>query len=130
MVLRLKLSFGFMSLIAVYAPTDVCKFDVKEMFYAKLTSVEVALEPKKETQVVAGETTVVEELEKETKEVAEEPEKETQEVTEEPEKETQQVTIDPEKETQEVAEDPEKETVDVAEEDEKENQELQTRQAG
>ncbi|XP_069972238.1 uncharacterized protein [Penaeus vannamei] len=27
MVLRLKLSFGFMSLIAVYAPTDVCDFN-------------------------------------------------------------------------------------------------------
>ena len=39
MVMRLKLAFGFMSLIAVYAPTDVCKLDVKEMFYTKLTSV-------------------------------------------------------------------------------------------
>ena len=39
MVMTLKLSFGFMSLIAVYAPTDVCKLDVKEMFYTKLVSV-------------------------------------------------------------------------------------------
>ncbi|XP_069998879.1 uncharacterized protein [Penaeus vannamei] len=39
MVLRLKLSFGFMSLIAVYAPSDVCKLDEKEMLYAKLASV-------------------------------------------------------------------------------------------
>ncbi|XP_069994143.1 craniofacial development protein 2-like [Penaeus vannamei] len=36
MVLRLKLAFGFMSLISVYTPTDVCKLDIKEMFYAKL----------------------------------------------------------------------------------------------
>ncbi|XP_069989471.1 craniofacial development protein 2-like [Penaeus vannamei] len=39
MVLRLKLSFSFTSLIAVYAPTDVCKLDMKENFYIKLTSV-------------------------------------------------------------------------------------------
>ena len=39
MVMRLKLSLGFMSLTAVDAPTDVCKLDVKEMFYAKLASV-------------------------------------------------------------------------------------------
>lgn len=39
MVLRLKLVFGLLSLIAVYTPTDVCKLDVKEMFYTKLASV-------------------------------------------------------------------------------------------
>ncbi|XP_069977672.1 uncharacterized protein [Penaeus vannamei] len=39
MVLILKVSFGFISLIAVYAPTNVCKLDVKEIFYAKLASV-------------------------------------------------------------------------------------------
>ncbi|XP_069977466.1 uncharacterized protein [Penaeus vannamei] len=32
------LSFGFMSLIAVFAPTDVCKLNMKEMSYAKLAS--------------------------------------------------------------------------------------------
>ncbi|XP_069976479.1 uncharacterized protein [Penaeus vannamei] len=37
--LRLKHAFGFVSLIAVYAHTDVCKHSVKEAFYAKLTSV-------------------------------------------------------------------------------------------
>ena len=31
MVMRLKLSLGFMSLIAVYAPTDVCKLDVRDV---------------------------------------------------------------------------------------------------
>ena len=30
-VLRLKLVWGFMSLIAVYAPTDVCKLDMKDI---------------------------------------------------------------------------------------------------
>ncbi|XP_069981045.1 uncharacterized protein [Penaeus vannamei] len=39
MALRLKHDFGFVSLIAVYASTDVCKLDVKEVFYAKFTSV-------------------------------------------------------------------------------------------
>ncbi|XP_069977690.1 craniofacial development protein 2-like [Penaeus vannamei] len=37
--MRLKLPFGFMSLIAVYAPTDVCKLGMEEMFYTKLASV-------------------------------------------------------------------------------------------
>ena len=35
--LRLKHSLGFMSVVAVYAPTRVCK--TEEMFYAKLDSV-------------------------------------------------------------------------------------------
>lgn len=37
MVLRLKLASGFMSHIAVYTPTVVCKLNMKEMFYTKLT---------------------------------------------------------------------------------------------
>ena len=37
MGLRLKHILGFMSLVAVYAPTEVCGAD--EMFYAKLNSV-------------------------------------------------------------------------------------------
>lgn len=39
MTLRLKYAFGFVSLIDVYAPIDVCKLDVKEAFYAKPSSV-------------------------------------------------------------------------------------------
>ncbi|XP_069979425.1 uncharacterized protein [Penaeus vannamei] len=39
MEMRLKLAFGFMSHIAVYAPTDVCKLDVKEISYTKLAAV-------------------------------------------------------------------------------------------
>ena len=39
MRLRLKHTWGFMSLVAVYAPTEVYEADEKEMFYAKLDSV-------------------------------------------------------------------------------------------
>ena len=39
MRLRLKHSLGFMSLVAVYAPTEVCGTEEKEMFYVKLDSV-------------------------------------------------------------------------------------------
>ena len=39
MRLRLKHTLGFMSLVAVYAPTEVCGAGEKEMFYAKLDSV-------------------------------------------------------------------------------------------
>lgn len=38
MVGRLTHTFGFMSLFAVYTPTDPCKLD-EEVFYAKFTSV-------------------------------------------------------------------------------------------
>ncbi|XP_069979450.1 uncharacterized protein [Penaeus vannamei] len=53
MVLRLKLSFGFMSLIGVYAPTDVCILDVKEMFYAKLASVADRC-PRQDIRIILG----------------------------------------------------------------------------
>ncbi|MFV0264599.1 MAG: endonuclease/exonuclease/phosphatase family protein, partial [Kluyvera sp.] len=39
MRVRLKHTLGFMSLIAVYAPTEVCETEVKEVFFAKLNSV-------------------------------------------------------------------------------------------
>ncbi len=38
MRLRMKHSLRFMSLVAVYAPTEVCELEEKEMFYAKLKS--------------------------------------------------------------------------------------------
>ena len=39
MQLRLKHSLGFMSVVTVYSPTEVCETEEKEMFYAKLDSV-------------------------------------------------------------------------------------------
>ena len=36
MRLRLKHTWGFMSFVAVYAPTEVCGADEKEVFYDKL----------------------------------------------------------------------------------------------
>ena len=39
MVVRMKHTLGFISLIAVYAPTEMGSLDSKEMFYAKLDSV-------------------------------------------------------------------------------------------
>nr|XP_027221561.1 uncharacterized protein LOC113813715 [Penaeus vannamei] len=53
MTLRLKHAFDFVSLIAVYAPTDVCKLDVEEVFYAKLTSV-VDKCPRQDIHIVLG----------------------------------------------------------------------------
>lgn len=38
LVLRLKFTFGFIFLIAVYPSTDVCKLGVKERFYSKVAS--------------------------------------------------------------------------------------------
>ena len=58
MVMRLKLSFGFMSLIAVYAPIDICKLDVKEMFYAKLASVTDSC-PRRDIRIVLGDFNAV-----------------------------------------------------------------------
>ncbi|XP_069979432.1 uncharacterized protein [Penaeus vannamei] len=53
MVLTLKLAFGFMSLIAVYALTDVCKLDVRELFYTKLASVAGSC-PRRDFRIVLG----------------------------------------------------------------------------
>ena len=39
MQLRLKHSLGFMSVVAVYAPTEVCETEEKKKLYAKLNSV-------------------------------------------------------------------------------------------
>ncbi|KAG0717656.1 Craniofacial development protein 2 [Chionoecetes opilio] len=39
MRVRMKHTLGFMSLVAVYAPTEMRKTEEKEMFYAKLDSV-------------------------------------------------------------------------------------------
>ncbi|XP_069995871.1 uncharacterized protein [Penaeus vannamei] len=58
MVMSLKLAFGFMCLIAVYIPTDVCKLDVKEMFYAKLASVSGRC-PWRDIRIVPGDFSVV-----------------------------------------------------------------------
>ncbi|XP_069995883.1 craniofacial development protein 2-like [Penaeus vannamei] len=58
MVMRLKLAFGFMSLIVVYAPTDVCKLDVKEMLHAKVASV-LDRCPQRDICVVLGDFNVV-----------------------------------------------------------------------
>ncbi|XP_069981063.1 craniofacial development protein 2-like [Penaeus vannamei] len=46
-------ALGFVSLIAVYAPTDVCKLDVKEAFYATLTSV-VGKCPRRDIRIELG----------------------------------------------------------------------------
>ena len=58
MVMRLKHSFGFVSLIAVYAPTDVSKPEAKEMFYAKLASV-VDSCPQRDIRLVLGDFNAV-----------------------------------------------------------------------
>ena len=39
MRLRLKHILGFMSVVAVYAPTEVCDAEKKKMLYAKLDSI-------------------------------------------------------------------------------------------
>ncbi|XP_069975754.1 uncharacterized protein [Penaeus vannamei] len=57
-VIRLKLVLGFMSLIAVYAATDVCKLDLKEMFFAKLVFVLDSC-PWRSIHIVFGDFSVV-----------------------------------------------------------------------
>ena len=58
MELRLKHTLGFMSLIAVYAPTEVCGADEKKMFYAKLDFVlDQCL--RRDTLIVFGDFNVV-----------------------------------------------------------------------
>ncbi len=39
MQVRLKHTLGLMSVIAVYAPTEMCETEKKEMFFAKINSV-------------------------------------------------------------------------------------------
>ena len=58
MLVRLKHTLGFMSLIAVYAPTEMSEFEEKEMFYAKLDSV-VDQCPSRDTLVVLGDFNAV-----------------------------------------------------------------------
>ena len=58
MVVRLKHSFGFMSLIAIYAPTEPSKTEVKEMFYAKLASVADGC-PRRDIRLVLGDFNAV-----------------------------------------------------------------------
>ena len=53
MQLRLKHSLGFMSVVAVYAPTEVCETEEKEMFYAKLDSV-LNQSPHRDAFIVLG----------------------------------------------------------------------------
>ena len=53
MRLRLKHTLGFMSLVAVYAPTEKCGADKKKMFYAKLDSV-LDYWPCRDTLIVLG----------------------------------------------------------------------------
>ncbi len=53
MRVRLKHTLGFMSLVAVYAPTKMCETEEKEMFYAKLDSV-LDQCPSQDTLIVLG----------------------------------------------------------------------------
>ncbi|XP_069972314.1 uncharacterized protein [Penaeus vannamei] len=58
MVLRLKLAFSFMSLIAVYTLTNVCKLNVKEIFCTKLASVSDSC-PQRDIHIVLGDFNAV-----------------------------------------------------------------------
>ncbi len=55
---RLKHTFGFISLIAVYAPTETSELEEKEMFYAKIDSV-VEQCPSRDTLIVLGDFNAV-----------------------------------------------------------------------
>ena len=58
MRLRVKHSVGFMSVVAVYAPTEVCETEEKEMFYAKLDSV-LDQCPRRDALIVLGDFNAV-----------------------------------------------------------------------
>ena len=58
MLLRLKHTVGFMSMVAVYAPTETSGLEEKEMFYAKLDSV-VEQCPSRDTLIVLGDFNAV-----------------------------------------------------------------------
>ncbi|XP_063593806.1 uncharacterized protein LOC134770790 [Penaeus indicus] len=58
MALRLKHAAGFVPLITVYAPIDVCKLGEKEAFYAKLTSV-ADKRPQQDIPIVLGDYNAV-----------------------------------------------------------------------
>ena len=58
MLLRLRHTLGFMSVVAVYAPTETSKPEEKEMFYAKLDSV-VEQCPSRDTLLVLGDFNAV-----------------------------------------------------------------------
>ena len=58
MLVRLKHTLGFISLIAVYAPTEMSELEEKEMFYAKLESV-VDQCPSRDTLIVLGDFNAV-----------------------------------------------------------------------
>ena len=53
MRVRMKHTFGFISLVAVYAPTEMREIEEKEMFYAKLDSV-LDRCPSRDTLIVLG----------------------------------------------------------------------------
>ena len=59
MRLRLKHTWGFMFLVAVYAPTEVSEADEKEMFYAKLDSILDQYPPCQDTLIVLGDFNAV-----------------------------------------------------------------------
>ena len=58
MRLRLKHTMGFMSCVAVYASTEMCEMEEKEMFYAKLDSV-LDQCPSRDTLIVLGDFNAV-----------------------------------------------------------------------
>ena len=58
MLVRLKHSLGFISLVAVYAPTETSDLEEKEMFYAKLDSI-VDQCPSRDTLLVLGDFNAV-----------------------------------------------------------------------
>ena len=58
MRLRLKHSLGFMFVVAVYAPTEVCETEEKEMSYAKFDSV-LSQCPRRDALIVLGDFNAV-----------------------------------------------------------------------